>query len=233
MTSHEIRGPLTAIITGMDTIRRRGDKLGPERKERLMEMITQQGEHLARLVDDLLITSQLQAEKLTLQLVWVDLDKVIGQAVEGANAKRADHQLQLFIDPIRCRVDASRVGQIVRNLVENAYKYTPPRARVSVTATTTERGINIQVSDTGEGIPPDKRDELFDAFSRIDETAAGQDGVGLGLYIVSQLVARMGGRVDLVSSSKGTTFTILIPCETEAQAPRLGLVTDLKESGTA
>jgi signal transduction histidine kinase len=226
VTSHEIRGPLTAIIAGIDTLWRRGDRLSEEQRERLLEMVSRQGHHVARLVDDLLVTSQLQAGKLALQVEWAELEAVIHQALDAATPRRRGHQLEVFIEPLRCRIDASRIGQIVRNLVENAYKYTPERTRVAVTAKSTQPdGIVIEVADDGQGIPADKREQLFEAFTRIEETSAGQDGVGLGLYVVSHLVAAMEGEIDLASSSRGTSFTIHIPCASESLVrPQLGLV---------
>jgi signal transduction histidine kinase len=225
VTSHEIRGPLTAIITGVETVRRRGDRLTAEQNERLLEMVSQQGHQLARLVDDLLITSQLQTGQLELHRGWAELEATIDQALEAAASKRRAHQLEVFIEPLRCEIDASRIGQIVRNLVENAYKYTPDRTRVAVTARAVDQGIVIEVADDGQGIPPEMRDQLFEAFSRIEETAAGQEGVGLGLYVVSQVVAAMEGRIDLASSSRGTTFTIYVPCHhSPAEPPQLGLI---------
>jgi len=231
ITSHEIRGPLTAIIAGIDTLWRRGARLNAEQKDRLLEMVSRQGHHVARLVDDLLVTSQLQAGKLALQAEWAELSSTINQALDAAIGARRGHQLEVFLEPLRCRIDASRIGQIVRNLVENAYKYTPERTRVAVTARSVPGGIVIEVADDGEGIPVDKRDRLFEAFSRIDETAAGRDGVGLGLYIVSHLVAAMDGHIDMSSSSRGTTFVINIPCMREPlESPRLGLVADARDA---
>jgi signal transduction histidine kinase len=214
ITSHEIRGPLTAIIAGVDTVRKRKDRLTAEQEDRLLEMVYLQGHQLARLVDDLQITSQITSGQLTLHPEWADLQPTVNQALEAAASKRRHHQLEIFIEPLSCNVDASRIGQIVRNLVENAYKYTPDNTRVSVTGRAVSRGMELEVSDLGKGIPADKRDLLFKAFSRIEETSAGQEGVGLGLYVVSQLVNAMKGRIDLSSSEAGTTFIIFVPCET-------------------
>jgi signal transduction histidine kinase len=225
ITSHEIRGPLTAVIAGVDTIWRRGDKLNAEQRDRLLEMVSRQSHHVARLVDDLLVTSQLQAGKLALQPDWVELGATVGQALEAAGSKRRGHQLEVFVDPLRCRIDGARVGQVVRNLVENAYKYTPERTPVTVTARLDKGGIVIEVADGGKGIPPDQRESLFEAFSRGDESGSRQEGAGLGLYVVSQLIGAMEGHVDVASSSEGTTFTLYVPCATEQlQRPRLGLV---------
>ena len=201
-----------------------------EQKTKMLEMASAQSKQLARLVDDLLVTSQLQAHRLSLQIEPADLEQTVREALEAAEVKRRHHRLELYVEPIECAIDAARVGQIVRNLVENAYKYTPDRSRVSVAAKTEAGGIVIAVSDTGQGIPEDKRDELFEAFARIEETSAGREGVGLGLYVVSQLVTAMDGRIDLASSSRGTTFTIHLPCEVTGR-PVLGLVRHDDEVG--
>ena len=231
ITSHEFRGPLTAIIAGVDTVSRRRDRLTPEQLDKMLEMVSGQGQQLARLVDDLLITSQLQAHTLSLQPKWCDLQLTIDRALDAAASKRRDHQLELFVEPLECVLDPSRTGQIVRNLVENAFKYSPERARVAVAAKADDRGVAIQVSDEGPGLPEDRREELFEAFTRVHETS-GADGVGLGLYVVSQLVTAMEGHIDLKSSSRGTTFAIHLPCETRAtEVPPLGLVTDDEASG--
>jgi len=225
VTSHEIRGPLTAIIAGVDTVLKRDDRLRPDQRVSLLEMVSTQGHQLARLVDDLLLTSELQERQVALHPDWTELRSIIDQATEGAGGKRRSHRLEIFVEPLRCHLDRARVTQIVRNLVENAYKYTPDRSRVAVTAGTVTGGVSIEVDDEGEGIPPERKDQLFEAFHRIEETAAGQDGVGLGLYVVSQLVAAMGGRIDLASSSNGTTFTITLPCPTMAlESQRLEVV---------
>jgi signal transduction histidine kinase len=214
VTSHEIRGPLTAIITGIHTVVRQADRLSIEQRTRVLDMVSMQANQLARLVDDLMLTSELQEHHLALQKEWADLPKTIEQAVEAAASKRRAHQLSLFVEPLRCVIDHTRVAQIVRNLVENAYKYTPDHTSVAVTAKGVSGGIAIEVIDDGDGIPSDRRDQLFEAFHRMHETAAGQDGVGLGLYVVSQLVSAMGGHIDLASSSNGTSFNIHIPCRT-------------------
>ena len=215
VTSHEIRGPLTAIITGIDTIWRRGSRLSEEQRANLLEMVTGQAHQMARLVEDLMITSHLQAGKLLLKPEWTEMRTVVTQALDSAASKRRSHHLEVFIEPIRAEIDATRLDQVVRNLVENAYKYTPEKTPVSVGVKRARQGVVLEISDEGPGIPDDKRSALFDAFSRIEQTTTGQEGVGLGLFVVSQIVSAMGGHIDLASSSHGTTFTISIPCPAE------------------
>ena len=225
VTSHEIRGPVSTMVTAVETVRSRWDKLTPERRDHLLEMVYLQGRELDRLVQDLFISAEMQGGGLNLQPEWVELESTVKRAIEAASGKRRAHLLEIFVDPLRAELDPYRVTQVVRNLVENAYKYTEDRTRVVVSAKETPGGIQLEVRDDGEGIPADKRDKLFEAFSRIEETAAGQEGVGLGLYVVSQLVAAMNGRIDLQSSRRGTTFSIFIPCSTvPIDKPHIGLV---------
>jgi signal transduction histidine kinase len=232
ITSHEIRGPLAAIIMGVDTVSRRRDRLTHEQLDKLLEMVSSQGNQLARLVDDLLITSQLQTHQLNLQPAWCDLQIAIDKAVAAAESKRRAHQLEIFVEPLSCVLDEARIGQVVRNLVENAYKYAPDRTRVAVTAKAEKGEIVLVVADEGPGFPEERREELFEAFSRIHETSAGKDGVGLGLFVVSQLIGAMDGRIDLKSSRTGATFSIHVPCEIRPKAaPTLGLVADDGASG--
>lgn len=227
MTSHEIRGPLTAMITAVDTVRSRWERLAPEHRDHLLEMVYLQGHQLDRLVEDLMISAEVQSGGVTVTPQWIDVEPTIKRALDAAAAKRRAHLLEVFVEPLRAELDPYRLSQIVRNLVENAYKYTPDRTRVAVTGKSVDGGIRLEVTDDGEGIPADNRDQLFEAFSRIEETAAGQEGVGLGLYVVSQLVAAMDGRIDLSSSSRGTTFSIYVPCQRmPVQGTRIGLVTE-------
>lgn len=225
MTSHEIRGPLTAMITAVDTVRSRWDQLSEERRDHLLEMVYLQGHALDRLVEDLMISAEVQAGHLAMRPRWDELEPIIKRAIDASASKRRDHLLEVFVQPLRVEIDPYRFSQIVRNLVENAYKYTRDRTRVAVSATGVEGGLLVEVADDGEGIPPEKRDQLFEAFTRIKETSAGQEGVGLGLYVVSRLVAAMEGRIDLTSSSRGTTFSIFIPCKhTSLEQPLIELV---------
>ena len=231
ITSHEFRGPLTAIIMGVSTVAQRRDRLSTQQLDKLLEMVAGQGGHLARLVDDLLITSQLQSQQMSLQPAWCDLQVTIDRALDAASSKRRAHQLEVFVEPISCVLDEARLGQVVRNLVENSYKYSPDRTRVAVTAEGEEDGLLIRIADEGPGLPVERREELFEAFSRVHETSIGKDGVGLGLFVVSQLVSAMEGSIDLKSSSNGATFTIHLPCETRpSDTPTLGLVEDAAAS---
>lgn len=226
ITSHEIRGPLTAMIAAAEAMRRRGENLSLEERSRLLEMISQQGNQLARLAEDLMLSSEVEVG-LAIRPEMTELEQTVQRALEAATTKRRSHQLEIFVEPIRCEIDGYRVSQVLRNLIENAYKYTPDTTRVTVTGRAVDGGVELEVADDGPGIALDHRDQLFEAFRRMEETTAGKEGVGLGLYVVSQLATAMKARLDLSSSSRGTTFTIRIPCRTEPiEHRRMGLITN-------
>lgn len=227
ITSHEIRGPLTAMIAAVETIKRNPAKLDDQTRNRLLEMISEQGRQLGRLVDDLMISSELEAGELAIEPEWCELEPAVTRALEAAGTRRRAHQLEVFVEPLRAEIDGFRVSQIIRNLVENAYKYTPDKSTVRVSGRTYPGGVELEVADTGPGIPVEHRDQVFEAFSRMEETRAGKQGVGLGLYVVSQLAAAMDAQLDLTSSTRGTTFTIRVPCRTEPiEHRRMGLITN-------
>jgi two-component system sensor histidine kinase KdpD len=214
VTAHEMRGPLSAVMGALVTLKARGEALGGKDRAVLMDIASRQNKHLARLVDDLLLTMGLEAAAPSLQPEWTNLEDVIEGALEAARSKRQDHRLEVFVEPLRCRIDPTRTLQILRNLVENAYKYTPERSTVAVRARPQEGGLALEVVDEGEGIPADQHHRLFHPFGRIDDGRVRTDGIGIGLYVVDRLVEAMGGRIDLISSPNGSTFTVSIPCET-------------------
>jgi signal transduction histidine kinase len=215
---------LTAITGAAHALRLRIDGSRPERAA-LLSMVSRQSRHLGMLIEDLLVTAQLRSDGVTLRSEWTELESVVERAVETAASKRRDHRLQVVIEPLRCKIDASRTAQILHNLIENAYKYTPERSTVWVAAKTLEGELVLEVADDGDGIPAEHDDALFEPFSRSVGASSKTEGIGIGLYVVRRLVEVMGGRIDLASSSKGTTFTIHIPCEVVSEEPsRLSLV---------
>jgi signal transduction histidine kinase len=225
VTGHEMRGPLTVITGAATTLRARPDSLTRADRAALLSMVSRQSSHLGMLIEDLLVTAQLRSNGVTLRSEWAELESVVERAVETAASRRKSHHLEMFVEPLRCKIDASRTAQILHNLIENAYKYTSERSTVWVTAKTSEGELVLEVADDGDGISAEHHDILYEPFGRIREAQGEIEGIGIGLYVVRRLVEAMGGRIDLASSSKGTTFTIHLPCELVAdERSRLSLI---------
>ncbi|MDQ4085467.1 MAG: ATP-binding protein [Actinomycetota bacterium] len=210
MSSHEFRGSLSAMMLAADTVRTNLARLGPERAAALLGDVDRHGQSLSRLVDDLFAVAKASGDQIAVRRRWDDLRSSVETALAAAARHRAGHHLTVSVEPVACEVDHERLQQVVRNLVENAYKYSPADSRVTVTAKHHDRQLELRVADDGPGIPAAERDRVFEAFQR-PGAAERSDSSGLGLYVVQQIVSAMGGSLDLHTSSGGTEFVVRVP----------------------
>jgi PAS domain S-box-containing protein len=218
MLGHELRNPLSPILTALQMMKLRGDQVhGKERA-----IIERQVRHLARLVDDLLDVSRITQGKIELHRDRVELSAIVAQAVEVASPLFEERVHRLFTDvpdDLSVLGDEHRLTQVLSNLLTNAAKYTPPGGRIDVIARAENGNAVITVKDTGKGIPPDLLSRVFDLFVqgyRTPERSGG--GLGLGLSIVRMLVSMHGGQVSASSDGpgKGSAFTVTLPLDTGA-----------------
>jgi len=215
--SHELRGPLHAIALHADLILA-GAAGTPDRARDAAHAIARSAEALERIISDLLDVSAIIAGKISLKRRRVELQNVIGAALdavrETALSKRID--LRLEADPAVGPVigDDTRLQQVVGNLLGNAVKFTSPGGEVVVLLDQADRFARIRVTDTGHGIAPDFLPHVFERFAQADASSArAQGGLGLGLAIVRDLVRLHGGRVRAESHGRGTgaSFTVELP----------------------
>lgn len=214
--SHELRTPLTAMVGWAHLLRTA--QLSEEETERALEAIERNTRTQTQLIEDLLDVSRIVTGKLNIESNPVELRQIIEAALEtvqpGAAAKSI--LLQRRFDPGVRRVlgDARRLQQVVWNLLANAIKFTPPGGQVQVSLKDYRQYVQIQVSDTGEGIKPDFLPYVFNRFRQADSSSTRQHGgLGLGLSIVRHVVEMQGGEVAVASEGpgKGATFTVRIP----------------------
>ncbi len=214
--SHELRTPLNAII-GWSHMLRSG-RLDDATATRALETIERNAKSQAQLVEDILDVSRVITGKLRLNIAQVDLVPVINAAVDCVQlaADSKGIQLAVAIDPAARHIsgDASRLQQVVWNLLANAIKFTPSGGTVEVRLEHTGSDVKICVSDTGQGIHPDFLPFIFDRFRQGDGTTTRtHGGLGLGLAIVRHLVETHGGTVHAESAGlgQGATFIIRLP----------------------
>jgi signal transduction histidine kinase len=217
MLGHELRNPLSPIVTALMLMRERP---GAEAMQRELDIVDRQVEHVVRLVDDLLDVSRISRGKLAIHRDLVDLADIVSDAVEIARPliESRQHQLtngvprgQLFIDG-----DRSRLAQVVTNLLTNAGKYTNPDGTIAVTAVKLGRFVELSVRDNGMGMPADFVDRVFDTFRQGTQSLArSSGGLGLGLSIVKSLVTLHGGTVRARSDGlgRGSEFVIRLPLD--------------------
>ncbi|ATQ77624.1 hybrid sensor histidine kinase/response regulator [Massilia violaceinigra] len=222
--AHELRNPLAPIRTGLDILRiRSGDAQATQRATDIMERQLRQ---MVRLVDDLLDVSRINTGKFAIKMGRVELKAVVNDALEVVRSYIELHGHELAIDlpdrPVFLHGDATRLAQILSNLLNNAAKYTNRGGRVSLTARVEERDLVIQVADNGIGIAPDMLNHVFEMFVQVDSTLERTNaGLGVGLSLARRLVELHGGSIEAHSAgiNRGSEFVVRLPIVVEPEMP--------------
>jgi len=210
--SHELRTPLTAISGNMEIARRYG------MDDYTMEAIEDETERMSRLVNDLLMLARADYGGISIDLAPTDLDLTVVEAFQNSKMAAQDRDLTFVtgeISPSHVNGDSNRIKQVLRNILNNAIKFTPDGGTITLSLTNTATHAVIAVADTGIGIPEDQLDRIFDRFYQIDtaRTHTG-DGFGLGLSIARWIVEAHNGQIDVQSRpNEGTTVYIRIPLQ--------------------
>jgi PAS domain S-box-containing protein len=219
--SHELRTPLAAIYGSALTLRRGDVDLEDELRDKLLEVIAVESGRLAEIVDDLLLTSQLDSGKLAVKIERCDPIEIARQEVEAAKLHLPGNvelgiEAPASLPPVAA--DPSQLRQVLSNLLDNAVKYSPEGGAISIKLSSDDRHVRFTVSDGGLGVPPAERERIFEKFYRLDPGMnRGIGGTGLGLYICRELVRRVGGRIWVeAGTGAGSTFVVEIPQERAA-----------------
>ncbi|MFL6660760.1 MAG: ATP-binding protein [Rhizobacter sp.] len=224
MLGHELRNPLAPIVTSLELMARRDrDANAPERR-----IIERQVAHLARLVDDLLDVSRIASGKVKLNLERLDLRDVLAQALELAQPALQGRQRTPDIvvpgQPVWVMGDASRLAQVVANLLSNAAKFSSNADAIGIELAARGDEAQLCITDTGMGIQAELLPHVFERFVQAAQALhRGAGGLGLGLAIARSLVELHGGSVRAESDGpgRGSRFTIVLPLAAEEPAPLL------------
>lgn len=226
--SHELRTPMHAILSFARFGR---DKVGHAPDEKLVEYfdrIQESGGRLLGLIDNLLDLSKLEAGRMTMNLQKTDLGHLCGEVVRDLEplmeARQLSHRLLVDADTKAARVDVLRLGQVLRNLLANAIRFSPDGAEIVLAVsparlpgrragdTGAQPGVRIAVSDRGIGIPEQELETIFERFAQSSKTRSGAGGTGLGLTICKEIVHAHGGSIAAHNRPDGgAEFEILLP----------------------
>jgi len=216
MLAHELRNPLMAIRSAMQTIRDKAER-DPD-VQRATDGVEQQVKHLSWLLDDLLDVSRLTRGKIALRKETVTLQAIVAEALETArgiiDARGHVASVSLPEEPLRFEADPTRIIQIVGNLLDNAAKYTPRGGEISVRGYYERGEVVLRVRDTGIGISPEMLPRVFDLFVQKDPfLARSEGGLGVGLTLARTLVELHGGSINAHSegSGRGSEFVVRLP----------------------
>ena len=214
--SHELRTPVAIIQGTVERLHERKCTTGAE-AEQAISLVTLESHNLTRLIDDLSTLGRLEEAKLRLELQPVDAHAVVGVAVTGLK-QMAWTQRKVSIENIvptdlpPAFADPGRLRQVVHNLLFNALRHTPEGGLIVVQGAISGDTMELSVSDTGVGIPPEKLKEVFTRYYQVEMPQRVREGSGLGLHIVQQLVEAQGGTITVESAvGKGTTFRFTLP----------------------
>jgi two-component system, OmpR family, phosphate regulon sensor histidine kinase PhoR len=214
--SHEFKTPLTAIQGFAETLLA-GALDDPQNRVRFLEIIVEHSRRLARLTDDLLKLSQMDADRLGLEMRRVSVSQFVESCVETAKRPAAEKDLRLSVN-LQERLpdiaaDRRRLAEVLQNLLDNAIQYTPPGGQIMISASADGTEVTFTVSDTGIGIPQADQPRIFERFYRVDAARSREvGGTGLGLAIAKHLVEVHGGRLWVESEiGQGSQFYFTVP----------------------
>ena len=214
--SHELRTPLTAILGFAELLAiedPRADQMSA------IDAVSRSGAHLRALIDDVLDISRIESGGYDMELEAVDVLEAVSEATKLMSALADARGITVITPtpddgaPLIVLADRQALTQVLVNLVSNAIKYNVEGGRVEVTVTAAaHRRLLVRVSDTGQGIPGDRLESIFEPFQRLNAQRRDVEGTGLGLALVRQLTAAMNGSVTVTSiAGEGSTFTVDLP----------------------
>jgi signal transduction histidine kinase len=212
ITSHELRTPLTAIRGFIDTLRSHHDRFTPEEQRHFLDIIDAQGRKLTRILEDLLAVSRLEAGQMRVVPEDVEITALLDDLSASFESQAERIRLHMNANG-HAHIDPHRTSQVLRNLVQNALKFSPPGTPVEVAVDRQDGLVEFTVSDRGMGIPAEELDRVFDRFHQVRQAVDPiEEGAGLGLYISKRLVEAMGGTISVRSSpGDGSTFRVSLP----------------------
>ncbi|MEJ7590313.1 MAG: response regulator [Planctomycetaceae bacterium] len=237
MLSHELRSPLAAISNATQLL---GLQRGSENQiqEKARSIIHRQMLQLQHLVDDLLEVSRITTGRVQLRLEPIDVVSIVERAVETVRALIDQRQHELTVSlppkPIKLQADASRLEQVIVNLLTNAAKYTEEGGQIWLTVELDHDTCIIRVRDTGVGITPELLPRIFDLFTQADRSLdRSQGGLGIGLALVQRLTELQGGKVEACSVlGQGSEFVVRLPALPDEMSQKKSLVTAPRELTT-
>ena len=226
MLSHELRNPLSAVVSAARVMRSPATK--PENIDKARQIVERQSRHMARLLDDLLDVSRITRGGIELKKEDLDLRDVIRTAIESLTPVLEERQSELHEELpdelLPVRGDSARIQQVVVNLLSNAARYSPPGSPIYLSAGVNGESVTLKVKDRGRGISPSMLSDIFELFVQDGQgLERSTGGLGIGLTLVRQIVELHGGVVHAHSDGpgKGSEFVVTLPRQPHAVIHRL------------
>jgi two-component system sensor histidine kinase KdpD len=214
--AHELRAPLTTIKGSSRTLLRHGAALEPATARQLLQDIDQEADRLHRLVDNLLELARAGVGANALRTEPTAVDVLLRRVVADATPRAGSRRLRVRApgDLPSPAIDPVRIEQVVRNLIDNAVKFSAPDGTIDISAARQDDAIVVAVRDDGPGVAAEYHERVFERFFRVEREGSNVAGAGLGLAICKRFVELHGGRIELESRpGHGATFRFTLPLD--------------------
>lgn len=218
--NHELRSPLTCALGSLDILKESDDSLSNEEREMFLDQAVYACAELQRIADNILDAVRCESDVSPPWVRRFDAGRVVADVLRRIDA--IEHPIHIDIrDEVMVTGDSQQVGQVVRNLLSNCFKYAPKGTPVFVRVWQDDEFAYVCIQDMGPGIAPEHIPLIFQKFSRLEHDIAGPvRGIGLGLYICRRFIENMGGRIWVDSagiSGEGSRFYFTVPCTKNIQ----------------
>jgi signal transduction histidine kinase len=212
--SHDLRTPIASLRLLVEAVD--DEIVDGETRRRYLATMQTHIRSLSAMIDDLFELSRIEAGDIDWSIRHVELALLVDETVAAmqaeASAKGVEIRSQLGGEPLSTRADPEKIQRVLFNLIRNAIRHTPADGSVTVRAEAGSEQIEIEIADTGDGIPAEERERVFDAFVRGgDDAARHSDGAGLGLAVARAIVETHGGRIWLAPAERGTRVRFSLP----------------------
>lgn len=215
--AHDLKSPTSSILSFIDILKSNQHRLGEQEVSKVYDRMERAGRHMWNLVNDLLDTHQIETGKVKLEKQPLLLSQLAREVCNHVEAKANSKEISLSVDvkpaELKVSLDIQKGIQIITNLVSNALKFTPRGGNIQLRVFTEGQRTALEVQDSGQGIPADELDKIFQKFKQTSTRATeGEKGSGLGLSIVQQLVELHDGEISVRSKlNQGTIFSLVFP----------------------
>ena len=220
--SHELRSPLTSMKGFLEAMQ--DGTIGEGDYEKYIGIVLSETRRMAAMVNDLLDLARIESGRTALKLEVFEINELIRRTLLTFEARIYEKSMEVEVkfaqDAFYVEADNTQIGQVLRNIIDNAIKYSPDSSRLRIATYSMQRKVYVSISDSGQGIPEEDIPHVFDRFYKVEKahTRSQQSGTGLGLSIVKRIIDQHGETITLQSArGKGSTFTFTLK---RAPAPK-------------
>ena len=231
--SHELRSPLTSMKGFLEAMQ--DGTIGPDEYEKYIGIVLSETKRMAVMVNDLLDLARIESGKTALKLEIFDINELIRRTLITFEARIYEHHMEVDVkfaqEQYYVEADSAQISQVLRNIIDNAIKYSPDDSKLRIATYAMKREIYVSIQDSGQGIPEQDIPHVFDRFYKVEKahTPSKQSGTGLGLSIVKRIIDQHNQTITLKSAKgKGSTFTFTLK---RAPAPKRALTDGGKKNG--